>query len=142
MPILEYHLVEGAYSHGQCERLLVESSRLYADVLKAPMDRIRVVIHQHKAQMVAVAGVLLSQGGTQAPYFHFLVLEGRPLDERHCLLSGFTDLVVKILGAERSWVRGGCWPIAPENWAIGGAPASVLRAAEVKARADQAAAPG
>lgn len=140
MPILEYHLAEGAYSDAQCERLLVESSALYAEVLKAPMDRIRVFIHLHKPGMVAVAGLPLSKGGTPAPYFHFLVLEGRPLDERHRLLTGFTDLVVEILGAERSFVRGGCWPIPPENWCIGGTPASLMRAAEVKARAEKAAA--
>lgn len=140
MPILDVHLAEGTYSDAQCERLLIECSRLYAEVLKSPMERIRVFIHLHRPQMVAVAGVLLSQGGTQAPYFHFLVLEGRPLEERHRLLTGFTDLVVDILGAERSLVRGGCWPIPPENWCIGGTPASVLRAAELSARVDQAAA--
>lgn len=137
MPILEYHLTERVYSDTQCERLLIESSKLYAEGLKSPIDRVRVVIQLHKPNMAAVAGVLLSKGGRQAPYFHFLVLEGRPLDERHRLLTGFTDLVVEILGAERSLVRGGCWPVAPENWCIGGVPASLLRAAEVKARADK-----
>lgn len=140
MPILEVHLAEGSYSDAQCERLLVESSQLYAEVLKSPIDRVRVFIHLHKPAMVAVAGVPLNQGGAQAPYFHFLVLEGRPIEERHRLLTGFTDLLVNILGAERRLVRGGCWPIPPENWCIGGTPASVLRAAEVQARAEKTAA--
>ncbi|MGH8518174.1 MAG: tautomerase family protein, partial [Panacagrimonas sp.] len=129
---------EGQYSDAQCEKLLVESSKLYANVLKSPMDRVRVVIHLHKPSMVAVAGVLMNQGGKSAPFFFFLALLGRPIEERHALLTGFTDLVVEILGAERSAVRGGCWTIAPEDWGIGGTPASVLRAAEVKARADAA----
>lgn len=141
MPILEYHLVENQYSDAQCEQLLLRSSKLYADVLKSPIDRVRVVIHLHKPGMAAVAGRLLRQGGTPAPYFHFLVLEGRSLAERHQLLTGFTDLVVDTLGADRSLVRGGCWPIAPENWAIGGMPASVLRAAEVASRAKAAGSP-
>ena len=135
MPILEYHLVENQYTDAQCEQLLVASSQLYAQVLKSRLDRVRVFIHLHKPQMCATAGVVVSQGGRPAPYFHFLVLQGRPLDERHALLRGFTDLVVDILGADRALVRGGCWPIPPEDWAIGGTPASVMRAAEVQARA-------
>ncbi len=140
MPILEYHLTDGQYTDAQCEKLLVESSKLYAKILKSPMDRVRVVIHQHKPSMVAVAGVLMNKGGNSAPFFFFLALLGRPVEERQALLTGFTDLVVEILGAERSVVRGGCWTIPPEDWSIGGTPASVLRAAEVKAR-EAAAAP-
>ncbi len=138
MPILEYHLTDGQYTDAQCEKLLVESSKLYAQILRSPMDRVRVVIHQHRPSMVAVAGVPMDKGGKSAPFFFFLALLGRPVEERHALLIGFTDLVVDILGAERSAVRGGCWTIPPEDWCIGGTPASVLRAAEVKARADAA----
>ncbi|TDU28582.1 4-oxalocrotonate tautomerase [Panacagrimonas perspica] len=139
MPILEYHLTENQYSDAQCEKLLVESSKLYAEILKSPLDRVRVVIHEHKASKVAVGGVMMNQGGKSAPFFFFLALLGRPENERHALLTGFTDLVVNILGAERAAVRGGCWTIPPEDWAIGGTPASVLRAAEVRARAEAAA---
>lgn len=135
MPILNIHLVEGQYSAAQCERLLLETSRYYADTLKSPIDRVRVFIELHPAGMAAVAGVPVRQSGARAPYFHFLVLEGRSLEERHRLLSGFTDLVVEILEVDRALVRGGCWPISPENWAIAGVPASIQRAAEVAARA-------
>jgi len=51
-------------------------------------------------------------------------------------LAGFTDLVVELLKVDRSWVRGGCWPIPPQYWAIGGQSASLMRANEIKARAD------
>lgn len=138
MPILEFHLVEGRYSTAQCEQLLVESSRLYAEVLRSPLERIRVFIHSYPPTMAAVGGKPLSQGGEAAPFFHFLVLQGRPVDERQRLLTGFTDLLEKILGSDRSLIRGGCWPIPAEDWAIGGIPASVLRAAEVRARAETA----
>ena len=95
-------------------------------------DITATIFHRH----VAVGGRLLSEGGAFAPYFHFLVLEGRPLDECQRLLTGFTDLVVELLGAERALVRGGCWPIPPRYWAIGGTPASVIRTAEIAARAE------
>jgi 4-oxalocrotonate tautomerase len=139
MPVLEFHLVEGRYSEAQCERLLVESSKLYAEVLQSPLERVRVFIQLYAPHLFATGGVPVSKGGAPAPVFHFIALEGRPVEERQRLLAGFTDLCVDILGAERRLVRGGCWMIAPENWGIAGQPASVLRAAEVQARADTAA---
>lgn len=135
MPIVEFHLADKAYEDHQLERLLIESSRLYAEVLACPIDRVRVFINLHPPGLAAVAGVRVSQSGARAPYFHFLVLQGRSLEERHRLLSGFTDIVVRELNADRDTVRGGCWPIAPENWAIGGVPASLRRAVEIESRA-------
>lgn len=135
MPILEYHLTEDTYTDAQIAELLESSSRLYAEALESPIARVRVFAHLHATRHVAVGGRLVSDGGTPAPYFHFLVLEGRPLAQRHALLAGFTDLVVRCLGTDRSVVRGGCWPIAPEHWAIAGTPASITRAQEIAARA-------
>ena len=80
-------------------------------------------------------GVPVSRAAVPAPYFHFIALEGRPVEERQRLLSGFTDIVVAVLGVDRALVRGGCLPISPEDWAIGGVPVSVQRAVEVRARA-------
>ena len=136
MPILEYHLAENCYSDEQIKELLESSSQLYAKVLACPIDRVRIFANFYKKQHVAVAGKLMSEGGEQAPYFQFLVLEERPIESCHELLEGFTDLVVNILKVDRSWVRGGCWPIPPQYWAIGGNPASLMRAAEIKARAE------
>lgn len=135
MSILQYHLAEESYTDTQVGELLTKSSTLYADVLKSPIERVRVLAQFYKAQHVAVAGKLIASGGTPAPYFHFLVLAGRPLDECHRLLTGFTELVVDLLHADRSAVRGGCWPISPEYWTIAGTPASIMRAAEISQRA-------
>ena len=138
MPIMEIHLAEDAYEDEQLERLTVECSKLYAKVLQSPIERVRVFIHEHRPCAMAVGGVPVSQGGKPAPYFQFIVLEGRPLEQKHALLTGFTDLIENILGVQRGLIRGGCWPIPPEDWAIGGMPASVKRAAEVAARAEAA----
>ncbi len=136
MPILEYHLADNCYSDSQIKELLVSSSHLYAEVLECPLNRVRVFVNFYQKKHMAVAGELLSDGGMEAPYFHFLVLEGRPIEQCHQLLTGFTNLVVEILKVEKSCVRGGCWPIPPQYWAIGGQPASLMRAAEIKARAE------
>ncbi|CAM5477646.1 hypothetical protein [Eoetvoesiella caeni] len=135
MPILEYHLTEDAYSDEQIGQLLVVSSSRYAEVLGCPIERVRVVAHMHKPKHMAVAGKLVSSDGAAAPYFHFLVLEGRPLSECQQLLMAFSELVVSCLGAQRELVRGGCWPIPPHYWAIAGQPASSIRADEIGRRA-------
>ena len=130
MPILNFHLVEGEYTQVQHERLLLESSRFFADVLGSPVDRIRAFITLYRPELSAVAGKLVSVNQQQAPYFTFIVLEGRPLDERQRLLAGFTDIVVDVLKVRRDLVRGGITPVHPENWSIGGQP----RQAEVRTR--------
>ncbi len=140
MPVLQFHLVEGHYSDEQHERLLVAASQLFAEVLSAPVDRVRVFIHLYKPGLAAIGGVPASRAAQRAPYFEFVVLEGRPLEHRQRLLAGFTDLCVDILGAPRELVRGSTSTVHPEDWAIGGTPASVLRAAEIEARARAAAA--
>lgn len=136
MPILNFHLVEGQYTQAQHERLLLESSQFFADVLCSPIDRVRAFIALYRPELTAVAGQMVSTSQQQAPYFTFVVLEGRPLDERQRLLAGFTDIVVDVLKVKRELVRGGITLIHPENWAIGGRPASQLRQDEVRARAE------
>ena len=138
MPIVHFHLAEGHYSDAQHEALLAQASRLFAEALGSPVERIRAFIHLHRPGLIAVGGVPVSRSGARAPYFHFVVLEGRPAAERERLLKGFTDLVVDILGAPRDAVRGGVFPVAPEDWVIGGMLASEKRAAEIQARKDAA----
>jgi phenylpyruvate tautomerase PptA (4-oxalocrotonate tautomerase family) len=135
MPILEYHLADGHYSDTQIGALLTASSQLYAETLGSPIDRVRVLATLHAPQHVAVGGRLLSEGGVAAPYFHFLVLEGRPIEQCQALIAGFTELLVQTLGVERQQIRGGCWPIPPQHWGIAGIPASATRASEIQARA-------
>jgi 4-oxalocrotonate tautomerase len=136
MPVLNIHLVDGQYAHEQHERLLLETSRFFAEVLRCPINRVRVFIELHRADLTAVGGIPVSRESIRAPYFHFIVLEGRSLEDRQRLLRGFTDLIVDILCVPRELVRGGVIRVHPEDWAIGGEPASVKRADEVKARAE------
>ncbi|PWR23159.1 tautomerase family protein [Zavarzinia compransoris] len=133
MPIIHFHLAEGTASPEQERALLIEASTLYAEGLQCPMDRVRAFIVAYPRHRVAVAGTMMDAGGTPAPYFEFLVLEGRPLEQRQHLLAGFTDLVVRLLGVERSLVRGHCKRVQPEEWAIGGRMAADLRHADIEA---------
>ena len=134
MPILQYHLVEDQYSAAQIERLLLESSTFFAEALASPVDRVRVFANLHRPGAVAIGGKLVADSGARAPYFHFVTLEGRPVEERQKLLTGFTRIAVEVLGVEAALVRGACWPVHPDNWGIGGVPASVLRGQEIQRR--------
>ena len=134
MPVLEYHLTAGQYGDEQVETLLMTASRRYAEILDCPIERVRAFAHMHQPSHMAVAGRLVSYGAPLAPYFHFLVLQGRPQEQCDQLLACFTDLAVDVLGADRSLVRGGCWPIPPQYWAIAGAPASLVRSREIEIR--------
>jgi 4-oxalocrotonate tautomerase len=142
MPIVNFHLLEGSTTAEQDEQLLAGACRLYAEVLEAPMDRIRAFITPHRPGQFAVAGRLVAASGVHAPFFDFIVLEGRSLEQRQRLLAGFTDLLVNVLGVRRQDVRGCCRRVSPEEWSIGGVPASEVRKSEVEARARAEAASG
>lgn len=136
MPIVTFHLAGGLYPTEAVQQLLVEASRLYSQVLDSPIERVRAFADLYPAELVAVAGELVSDTPRKAPYFEFLVLAGRPVAQRHELLRGFTDLAADLLDAPRELIRGKAIELDPDNWAIGGEPASVRRAGEIQARAE------
>ena len=131
MPVLEVHLVEGDHSPDEHARLLEHMSRRYAEVLESPLERVRAYLTFHRREHWATAG---ATGGEPAPYFTAIVLEGRPVEQRHRLLAEFTDLIVDVLGVTRSRVRGRIIQVPPDDWAIGGVPASGVRRDEIAAR--------
>ena len=131
MPILEVHLVEGVHAAAQVAELLTRMSACYAEVLESPLERVRAYVTLHEPAHWATGGV----AGVEAPYFTAIVLEGRSAEQRHRLLGAFTDILVDTLGVDRRGVRGRIIPVSPDDWAIGGAPASSARAAEIAARA-------
>lgn len=135
MPVANFHLIDTPTNRAQVKPLLKGACSLYAEVLGAPLDRIRTFVTFHDPDTFLAGGDLCSESDENAPYFDFIVLEGRPLDQCHRLLAGFTDLVVDLLEVDRSAVRGHCRPVPPEYWAIGGVPASEKRRSEIEARA-------
>lgn len=112
---------------GRRAELLARLGAVYAEVLDSPVERIRVYLVEPQAATVgAVPG--------EAPYFTAVVLAGRPASRRAALLTRFTDVLVEDLHVPRESVRGQIVEVAPENWGIGGTPASVLRAQEIARR--------
>ncbi|MBL8931247.1 MAG: tautomerase family protein [Kineosporiaceae bacterium] len=134
MPVVNYHLVAGRDAPDAVGELLRRSCALFAEVLDSPIERVRAFATLHEPSQACVGGRLVADGAEPAPFFQFALLAGRPLDHRHRLLAGFTDLLVEVLGTPRELIRGGIWLIDPEDWAIGGVPAAALRRAEIEAR--------
>jgi len=132
VPVLEIHLVEGDHAPAAVARLLEAASRRYAEVLESPLERIRAYATLHPREHWAVGG---ATDVAPAPYFTAIVLEGRPVEQRHRLLADLTDLLVDVLGVDRARVRGRIVRVDPEDWAIGGVPASAARRDEIAARA-------
>ncbi len=136
MPILEVHLVDGKHTPAEHAALLESTSARYAEVLKCPLDRVRAYLVMHRPEHWATAG--LPAPPASAPYFTAIVLEGRPVEQRQRLLTDLTDIIVDVLGVQRGLVRGRVIQVHPDDWAIGGVPASATRRAEIEARATAA----
>jgi 4-oxalocrotonate tautomerase len=135
MPVMQIHITRDSHASSQIEELLVRCSQHFADVLECPVDRIRVYMIEHAPNRCCIGGKLASDSGMQAPYFSFVLMQGRSNEVKTRLMTGFTDLIEEILSVPRSVIRGGIVPVAPEDWCIAGQPASQVRQAEIQARA-------
>lgn len=135
MPVVNFHIVREACSAEQRDRLLKGASQLYSEVLSSPMERVRAFITLRSAEECAVAGDTVSNNHLHAPFFEFIVLEGRSLDERQQLMSGFTSLLASTLDVDPGLVRGRCIRVHPQDWCIGGAGADRVREQEIAKRA-------
>jgi hypothetical protein len=107
VPIVTHHLADEQYTDEQVQHLATASAPVNAAILERPVDRVRGFVRLYRPQMCLVAGEIVAHATPAAPY----------------------------LGPPRELVRGGAIEIEPNDWAIGGAPASVRRRDDVRARA-------
>jgi phenylpyruvate tautomerase PptA (4-oxalocrotonate tautomerase family) len=123
MLLLELHLVEGVHTPAQHAELLARASARGAEVLGAPLDRVRACLALHRPEHWATGGVV----GVEAPCFTALVLDGVAPGRRRRLLEAVTDLLVDVVGADRRLVRGRIVRVHPDDWADGGVPVGAAR---------------
>ncbi|MBS7668976.1 tautomerase family protein [Croceicoccus gelatinilyticus] len=140
MPVVQFNLVKDRYPREAIHALLDDVSEFYAatlypDAEKPPVERVRAFVNQVEPDLWATGGRLVSEGGQDSPYFVCLVMTGRTIEQHHALIEGFTARIVRHLGCPQDVVRGQVVPIEPDNWGIAGVPASVVRRAEIEARA-------
>ena len=131
-PVLKVHLNTDRYQESQLAEFLAQASHAFSGVLGAPVDRIRVYLIDVPKQLSAIGGVV--NAPDDAPFFEFFLLAGRPPEHRTELLTRFTDLLEACLGVNRKAIRGLCWHVDPNDWAIAGVPASARRAEEIEQR--------
>ena len=132
MPVAHVH-VTGSTPE-QRRDIGAEVTRIYAEVLEAPLERVRVFVMDHDPGDVTVAGVNLDEGGLPAPFFTAIVFESRPVEQRHRLLREVSEMLARVLDVDLAGVRGQVVPVAPDDWGIAGVPAAVARGGEIAAR--------
>jgi 4-oxalocrotonate tautomerase family enzyme len=126
------------------QRAVLSVARVMVDVLDAPADRLEVWVNEIPADLWAYDGGLADDSiGTagrrsvEVPFVQMTLLAGRPLELMQRLIADVTDAVAEALDAERDRVRVHLQLADPDLWGIGGVPASVKRAGELAARAQQ-----
>ena len=149
MPVANIHVLAG-HPRPVLKQLLREASAAFALAINAPTDRLQVWITEVDPELYAVAGepadeVLQRQprAQTEIPLIRMALMEGRPVETLHRVMADLSEVVARVLGSDPQRVRVQIDHIHPDRWAIGGAPASQVRAAELAQRAAaQATQPG
>lgn len=108
MPVAHVH-VTGSTPE-QRREIGAEVTRIYAEVLEAPLERVRVFVMDHDPGDVTVAGVNLDEGGLPAPFFTAIVFESRPVEQRHRLLREVSEMLARVLDVD---LAGGAGPGRP-----------------------------
>lgn len=134
MPVVIFHLPDTEPVRACRQSLTTRACALFAEVLEAPVERIRAYIRRFDLEDTAAGGVWMAEGGPDAPFYQFFVLGDRPAAHVQALHKGFTDLLVQELGYAPGNIRGVCSRINPADWGIAGVTADIARAAEQAAR--------
>jgi 4-oxalocrotonate tautomerase family enzyme len=140
MPIANIHVLAG-HPRPVLQQLLREASATLARVIESPVDRLQVWITEVDPALYAIAGepadlVLQHTPRAEAeiPLIRMALMEGRSTQKLHEVMAAMSEVTARVLGANPTRVRVQIDHVVPDRWAIGGQPASVLRAAELAVR--------
>ena len=141
MPVAHIRVLQG-HSKAQLRALVCDVSATVARILQAPKDRLEVWVTEIDPDLWGVCGVPASEvlhsaplEQTEMPFIQMVLMEGRSTEQHHALIREVTADVARILGTEQQRIRMHISETKPDLWGIGGVPAAVVRAAEIKARA-------
>jgi 4-oxalocrotonate tautomerase family enzyme len=141
MPVAHINILQG-HKRATLRTIIAEVSDAMSTILSAPKDRLEVWISEVDPELWGIAGqtaaeVLATTPREQVemPFVQMALMEGRPVTQHHAIISAITEILHRNLGAEKNRIRVHIAPVQPDSWGIGGTPASVLRAAEITARA-------
>ena len=140
MPIAEIAVLAG-HPRPTLQRLLREVSRAYAEVLGAPQDRLQVWIEERDPGLYAIGGepaevalATADRAEVEVPLVRLYLLGDRPRAQIGAAIARLTQVVAEVLGGDPDRVRVAVIRVPPEEWGIGGVPASERRRAEIEAR--------
>ena len=133
MPVVFMNIPEPHLSPDVETNLLMQASQIMADCLNSPIDRVRIYIKPYGETRFATAG----QVGKPSPFFEFLIFQGRPTETKHAIMARLTALIACETGLNAADVRGVCRTVSPDDWCIGGEPASKVRANHIAALSEQ-----
>ena len=141
MPVAQINLLKG-HSPDALRQILAGVSEVMSRILKAPKDRLIVRIVESDPALWAIGGIPASEAlasgrreELEIPFVQMVLMEGRPKEQFHALIETITEIVARCTGIAPSRVRIHIALAHPDNWGIGGIPASIARAKELEARA-------
>lgn len=139
MPVVIFTLPDTDAVRESREVICTEACRVFAEILAAPVERIRAYIQILPAAQIAAGGgwLGLPDATLLAPFYQFFVLQDRAASQVQELHAAFTAILVTSLGIDRMEIRGICTRVSPADWAIGGIAADRARKQELEARAGQ-----
>jgi 4-oxalocrotonate tautomerase family enzyme len=139
MPVAHIRVLEG-HSKKQLRDLVCEVSETIARILQAPKDRLEVWVTEINPDLWGVCGIPASEvlqvaslETTEMPFIQMVLMEGRSTELHHALIREISAVVNRVLGTELQRIRMHISETKPDLWGIGGVPASIIRAAEIKA---------
>ena len=141
MPAAHVHVLHG-HPRPALQQVIADISQAMADILGAPKERLEVWVTEIDPELWGISGEPASavlerapRGQVEMPFVQMVLLAGRPKEQHHALIAAITAIIERVLGTERGRVRIQIVEVAPDSWGIGGVPAAVARAEEIKARA-------
>ena len=140
MPVCNVIVLKG-HPLARLKQLVTECSNTLAGVLDAPTNRLEVWITEVEPALWGLSGTPADEvldGGNRVdlemPFIRMVLLQGRPVEQHHRLIREMTAVVARVLEMKPDRIRVQIDEVHPDRWGIGGTPASVARAAEIKAR--------
>ena len=134
MPIIVFHLPKTVAIETQCATLIKQAASVFAGLLNAPLERIRIFIQLYPLNQLGSAGIPANENALLTPYFECLVLADRTTEQRQMIMREIVQVLADITQIDKGFIRGCCRRIPAEDWFIGDQAASVLRQAEITER--------
>ncbi len=140
MPTAIINILKG-HDRQKLKQIIRETTDAMHRVLSAPKERLMIWIYEIDQDLWGLAGNPASdisdfeiRKSLEIPFVQMTLMKGRPLEQFHKIMDEISEIIARNLEINKSQVRVHIATAEPDLWAIGGVPASVLRAKELEAR--------